>query len=306
VDLDRDGWPDIVSGSWTGELFLFRGQGPGKFGSREELKDRNGNSLRLDSDSTAFAADWRRSGKLDLVVGTREGHVYLIPNEGTRKDYAFGRPYRLVANGQEIRVRGGYSHPVVADWDRDGKLDLLVGTGAGSVLWYRNISTGTEPKLEAPRTLVPESPQAQDDDPISTDQWGTWAKICVTDWNGDGWPDLLLGDYTRVYGGKPKQTEAEKTAEVKARAELRKARKEREALKQRIPLLAHGSPGESRQGKTVRETHLQEARARLSNVISEIEDLHENIDRFRSPQVYHHGYVWLFLRKPPLAPPGTP
>ena len=41
MDLDGDGYPDIISGSWPGELFIFRG-GPGrKFGPPEMIKDKD-------------------------------------------------------------------------------------------------------------------------------------------------------------------------------------------------------------------------------------------------------------------------
>ena len=33
------------------------------------------------------------------------------------------------------------SHPIAADWDGDGKLDLLVGAGDGSVWFFRNLGT---------------------------------------------------------------------------------------------------------------------------------------------------------------------
>jgi hypothetical protein len=299
VDLDGDGWLDIISGSCGGALFIFRGRGAGQFGPREEIRDRNGNPLTIGIASTVFAADWRGTGKLDLFVGTSLGHVYVVPNEGKGKECAFGRPYRLAADGREIQIPSGYSHPVVADWDRDGKLDLLVGSRAGSVLWYRNIGTNSEPRLAAPRTLIPESPQAQDDDPLGPNQWGTWSKICVTDWNGDGWPDLLVGDYTRLHGVKPKQTEAEKIAEANARRRLTTARKERAALKQLIQLLGKPSPPEMPQARKDRETGLQDAQGHLSDLVIEIEELEETIGAYRSHKIYHDGFIWLFLRKPP-------
>src|SRR5262245_64294079 len=75
-------------------------------------------------------------------------------NEGDRKAPAYGKAVKLSAGGKEIVVNHGDSHPVAADWDKDGKLDLIVGTGAGGVLWYRNVGVQGEPKLAAPVTLV--------------------------------------------------------------------------------------------------------------------------------------------------------
>jgi hypothetical protein len=47
VDLDGDGYADIISGSWPGELFLFRGLPGGKFAAPEMLKDKDGNIINI-------------------------------------------------------------------------------------------------------------------------------------------------------------------------------------------------------------------------------------------------------------------
>jgi hypothetical protein len=297
VDFDGDGFPDILSGSCSGAVFIFRGQGAGKFGPREQLKDQDGSALRVGTASTVFAADWRGTGNLDLLVGTQDGFVYLIPNEGRGRHRAFGRPYRLRANGQEIHVPSGYTHPVAADWDRDGRLDLIVGTGAGSVIWYRNVGTPGEPLLDGPRTLIAESAAADGlNAELGPGQWGTQAKICVTDWNGDGWPDLLVGDYARVYKLKPR-TAAEMKEENEARAKLAQGRKDFKTLQETIRRFPAGAAGESPEAKNEREAKLQNARGRLAELAGEIEELEQTV---RSPRgnPEHHGYVWLFLRKP--------
>src|SRR5262245_2878803 len=104
--------------------------------------------------SAVHAADWDGDGVIDLLVGDIRGHVYLIPNEGTRQKYAFGKPRQLEAGGKPIEVPGGDAGPFVADWDGDGKPDLLVGAGDGSVWFYRNSGTRKEPKLAAGEMLV--------------------------------------------------------------------------------------------------------------------------------------------------------
>src|SRR5262249_12967293 len=152
--------------------------------------------------------DWDGDGLLDLLVGSIEGNVFLVPNEGKPGTYAFGKPRKLEADGKPIQVAHGDSHPVAADWDGDGKLDLIVGTGAGSVLWYRNVGTAKEPKLAAAQTLVAESPSAQGQRGKEAGH-GMRVKVCVTDWDGDGRLDLLVGDFDTVMSEAPKLNDKE-------------------------------------------------------------------------------------------------
>src|SRR5262249_12849400 len=97
--------------------------------------------------SAVHAAAWDGDGELDLIVGEIGGTVSLVPNEGTAKAYRFGKDRALQAGGQPLKVEGD-AGPFVADWDGDGKPDLLVGAGDGSVTFFRNAGTSREPKLQ--------------------------------------------------------------------------------------------------------------------------------------------------------------
>ena len=103
MDLSGDGKLDILSGSWPGELYLFKGQGNGKFAAGEPIKDQSGKPIKLGSASTVFAADWNGDGKLDLLIGDIEGSVHLMLNEGTASAYAFATSQRLHADGKQIQ-----------------------------------------------------------------------------------------------------------------------------------------------------------------------------------------------------------
>src|SRR5262249_42734863 len=151
----------------------------------------HGKPLNVGSAAAAFAVDWDGNGTLDLIVGNVLGEVYFIPNEGKGKELAFGTPRRLEAAGQPITVSGDAA-PIAADWDGDGRLDLIVGAESGSVVWYRNVGGAKTPKLEAARVLVKESPVGWGgDDKRLPGDWGLRVKPCVVDWDGAGQLDLL-------------------------------------------------------------------------------------------------------------------
>ena len=79
MDLDGDGIGDILTGSYPGELYFFKGQGKGEFAAPVKLQ-RDGKNINLGPSSTVFATDWR-GADLDLdsdgrilVAGDRRAH----------------------------------------------------------------------------------------------------------------------------------------------------------------------------------------------------------------------------------------
>ncbi len=76
-----------------------------------------------------------------LVVGQTAGDGLMSQ---------FEPPVRLTAAGKPIDTDIGHAAPHVADFDRDGVNDLLVGQFGEGLLWiYRNEGTNAEPKLAA-------------------------------------------------------------------------------------------------------------------------------------------------------------
>ena len=95
MDIDADGDSDILTGSWPGELYLFRRADDGTFGASEKLTNAEGDEIDLGSASTVFAADWDSDSDLDLLVGDIRGNVWLVTNNGTNQEPAYGSGTRL-------------------------------------------------------------------------------------------------------------------------------------------------------------------------------------------------------------------
>lgn len=85
----------------------------------------------------------------------------------------------------------GNASPEAVDWDKDGKLDLLVGSYTGLIYFYRNIGTKTKPVLARPKALRAGNKLLR---------VGAFSTPRAVDWNSDGKLDLISGDLLgRIY-----------------------------------------------------------------------------------------------------------
>jgi hypothetical protein len=328
VDLDGDGRLDLVSGSWPGEIFFFRGKGKGEFDPPVKLKDKNGKTInvgggicrdsggnivsvagdatweetdkgtvilyegqRIDvpadrligvtgTASTVHAVDWDSDGLIDLLVGEIHGLVFLVPNEGTPKKWAFGKERQLLAGGKPLRVNGDAA-PFACDWDGDGKLDLLVGAGDGSVWFFRNISKNKVPELAAGVQLVPPGEAGYGPKAPREPRRGVRAKVCAVDWNHTGQLDLLVGDFATQKTDHPEASPQQKI-------EHDKLRQESKALVKRNLELAKKLSGPT----------TKDERAKVHDELDKIPERLKLINEQIPRECEIHGWVWLFKRNP--------
>lgn len=143
LDHDGDGDLDLLIGNIEGTVVLIPNEGsPKKYSfdtSKRRFLQAGGEPLKVPhGDSGPLAADWDGDGLTDLLVGAGDGSVWFYRNAGKKgaPEYAKG-----VALLPESKL--GWSNPVdhggapsgpgvrakvgVADWNGDGRLDLLVG-----------------------------------------------------------------------------------------------------------------------------------------------------------------------------------
>jgi hypothetical protein len=159
--------------------------------------------------SRVDAADWNGDGLVDLVVGCARGGVVCYPNRGRSIEPRYPFSKLLVADdGMPVDI-GWSATPKIADWDGDGKIDLVVGAEWNRVVWYRNTGTNSRPVLSYQGLI-----RTEDGKPLflpwepspETEKYFKYARdyypvLDVTDWDGDGDSDLLAGGYVtgRIY-----------------------------------------------------------------------------------------------------------
>ncbi|MFN7919013.1 MAG: VCBS repeat-containing protein [Bryobacteraceae bacterium] len=143
VDWDRDGLPDLVMLNHQGYLALFRrARRDGKLvllPPERIFVDTNGRFLNLALGRAGRSGrrkietvDWDRDGDLDLILDGDEGPVWW-ENVGSQARPVMKERGRVL----EAKLPGHNPTPNAADWDGDGKLDLLIGAEDGFFYFFK-------------------------------------------------------------------------------------------------------------------------------------------------------------------------
>lgn len=227
VDYDGDGATDLVvgvhyggdhgrannydaAGAWKGGplrgyVYVLRNTGSDvapRYGEPERIVTAEGAPVDVYGLPSPSFADFRRSGKLDLICGEFLDGFTFFENIGTRTSprYAAGR--RLIVGGKPLRMDLCMITPVAVDFNGDGHVDLVVGDEDGRVALIENTGEVVD---RLPQFLPPRYFRQ-----LAADlKFGALAAPVSFDWDGDGLDDLIVGNsaghvgFIKNLGGVP-------------------------------------------------------------------------------------------------------
>ena len=189
VDWNNDGVLDLIVADGDGYIWLYRqNQAANSTNFLPGVKvTASGSDIRVGNGYTdASFDDIDGDGKPDLIATGNDNRVRYYRNTGTLATPSFSTSTVVPGSaGQFVvpsNVRAGID---IADWDGDGKLDLLTGEFDGYVTWYRNTGTATAPVFGSPGV------QLKRNNSTIQEAYNTHPR--VFDFNQDGILDLTFG-----------------------------------------------------------------------------------------------------------------
>lgn len=182
-DFNSDGWPDlmVLYGGGDEGLWLYLNDHKGGFTSRNLLR-----FPPVYGSSSFQLADINHDGKPDLIYTSgynfKDSRIlkpyhglYIFTNQG---DWNFKQSYFYPING--------CTKAIAADFDGDGDLDIA------TIAFFADMKNKPAEEFiyfeqDGPMSFKPHA--------VPVSKYGRWMCMDVADINGDGKPDIILGNY---------------------------------------------------------------------------------------------------------------
>lgn len=219
-DFDKDGKPDLVIGDEDGRVAFLKNTGKIKngmpqFESPSYLKQK-ADDVKFGALSTPFSYDWDGDGKVDIIAGNSAGNIAFIRNLSGGVNPSWAEPQFFTVNGKPLRIQAGYNGSIqgpaeskwgytvltVADWNGDGKPNIIINSIWGKIEWFATkgkkgsleLSTAQPVKVDWPAQAPKPAWNWWNPEPGTlTTQWRTTPY--AIDWNKDGLMDLVMLDH---------------------------------------------------------------------------------------------------------------
>ncbi len=174
ADVDGDGLPDLLLGTWRDRLEFWRNTGT-RAKPVWTRADTAIVTITRGSNTVPTLGDLDGDGDLDLLIGEASGQLNLYRNVGSSTVPRF----ELVSDEFQYLDVGRRSTPLLVDLDADGTLELLIGAEDGTLQLWRRVPGAEVAFLRDERFAV-----------ASGD---LLAAPAAGDLDGDGRVELLVG-----------------------------------------------------------------------------------------------------------------
>ena len=190
VDFDGDGLLDLLAAS-KGGIYYLKNNGDGKFIKEGYLKDINGAEMLTSCSSCDALAyiDINGDGSKDIITNVNNELIYY-PGVDSNVNPKFGPAVKV----PDFVI--STSRLDIADIDKDGLLDVMIGDRWGDYYYFKNIGSVNSPLFDQNGVAIKNAG-------IVGTPYNTHPR--VIDYDHDGTLDILYGinwSYLRVYLNK--------------------------------------------------------------------------------------------------------
>lgn len=199
-DLNNDNKPDLLIGDLNGKMHYFENTSVG--GNITFNKQSNDYFTIFGGTSAApQLVDLNRDGKLDIVMGRKNGTLAYFENSGSTVVPKFTSSPSIDSIGKitvaEMILSGGvpyyfdgYSIPHVCDLDKDGKYEILVGCDLGRVYLFRNFEASASRVCDEVQNIYSDAPGVAPSNLF----FGPKTSAFAFDLDGDNKQEVLIGN----------------------------------------------------------------------------------------------------------------
>ena len=188
ADLDNDGDLDMYIGDLQGRLHFFRNLATGASAQfqleQANITDMDGVMMDVGQFATPHFTDLDLDGKVDLVIGERNGNLNYYRNSGTVTAPQWALISEDLGGVSTVEYWNvtGHSVPVIFRNEQNDR-EMLLGSEAGWIYHYGNI----EGNIDGNWTLL--------DSAFLDIHDGARTGLCLYDYTNDGELDMVIGNF---------------------------------------------------------------------------------------------------------------